>query len=145
MVSVISLVLALAGCSPNEQELADEVSPAAPVAALEGSNWQLVQMVVPGGFVFTPDDPADYVLNFRSEDRLTGTSDCNRITGSWHQQGAALSFESFATTRALCPPPSLHNYLSLYLRDVTSLRFSDDRLYLTTTTDGVELEFEAAH
>lgn len=108
---------------------------------LEGSNWQLVNMIVQGGFDFTPDDPGKYRLNFRSENRLTGTSDCNNLTGSWQQTESALSFEPFTTTTNLCPPGSLHNYLVLYLRDVNSHDFRDGNLLLTTSTEGVELEF----
>ena len=49
---------------------------------LEDTNWQLRNMKVLGGFLFTPDDPSKYRLNFRSDNRLTGTSDCNTITGN---------------------------------------------------------------
>ncbi|MCP5347905.1 MAG: META domain-containing protein [Gammaproteobacteria bacterium] len=142
-VAVFTFGLILSGCGPGDGSSEGDVEAVAEVASLEGSNWQLVQMTVPGGFVFTPEDPADYVLNFRSENRLTGSSDCNRITGNWQQQGAALTFDPFSTARALCPPPSLHNYLSLYLRDVISHRISGEHLFLTTNTEGVELEFQA--
>ncbi|MEZ5489775.1 MAG: META domain-containing protein [Gammaproteobacteria bacterium] len=141
--SLVGLVAVLAACGPAGQEGEGAQGTTVEPVSLEGSNWQLVRMVVPGGFVFTPDDPSAYVLNFRSENRLTGSSDCNRITGSWQQEGMALSFEPFSTGRSLCPPPSLHNYLSLYLRDVTTSSFRDEHLFLTTTTEGVELEFEA--
>ena len=36
---------------------------------LEDTNWQLLNMKVLGGFLFTPRDPSQYRLNFRSENR----------------------------------------------------------------------------
>jgi heat shock protein HslJ len=112
------------------------------VLALEGSNWQLTNMIVQGGFTFTPDDPGEYRLNFRSENRLTGQSDCNNITGNWFQESDALSFEPLAITRYLCPPGSLHNYHALYLRDVQTASLRDGNLILNTSIDEVELEYQ---
>jgi len=139
------LLVALAACSPAEQEdtSTTEIAEVAEAITLEGSNWQLVKLTVLGGYVFTPDEPGKYVLNFRSENRLTGTSDCNSITGSWHQDGARLNFEPFSTSRSLCPPGSLHNNLILNLRDVTAQSMRDGHLVLTTNTDGIEIEFES--
>jgi len=114
-----------------------------PSATLEGSNWQLVKITVVGGFEFIPQDRGKYVLNFRSENRLTGTSDCNQITGTWHQEGDALRFEPFSTSRSLCEPGSLHNTLALNLRSVQAMTKREGNLILTTDTAGVELEFES--
>jgi heat shock protein HslJ len=110
--------------------------------ALEGTNWQLLNMKVLGGFLFTPIDPSKYRLNFRSENRLTGTSDCNTITGSYFQESTGFRFEPFVSTRKLCPPGSLHNNLALILKDVNAIEFRDGKMYMTNGYDGVELEFE---
>ncbi len=109
---------------------------------LEGTNWQLLNMKVLGGFLFTPDDPSKYRLNFRSENRLTGTSDCNTITGYYFQESAGFRFDPFVATRKLCPPGSLHNNLVLILKDVNSIEFREGRMYMTNGVEGVELEFE---
>jgi heat shock protein HslJ len=111
------------------------------VIDLEGSNWQLLNMKVLGGFLFTPDDPSEYRLNFRSENRLTGTSDCNTITGSYFQESTAFRFDPFVSTRKLCAPGSLHNNLVLILKDVNAIEFRDGKMYMTNGYDGVELEF----
>ncbi|MBL4581554.1 MAG: META domain-containing protein [Gammaproteobacteria bacterium] len=109
---------------------------------LEGSNWQLLNMKVLGGFLFTPDDPSLYRLNFRSENRLTGASDCNTITGSYFQDSTGFLFDPFVSTRKLCAPGSLHNNLVLILRNVNAIEFRDGKMYMTNGYDGVELEFE---
>ncbi|MFK7863797.1 MAG: META domain-containing protein [Pseudohongiellaceae bacterium] len=124
-----------------ESSLAAEDVNTAP--ELEGSNWQLVHMTVLGGYEFAPEDPSKYVLNFRSDNRLTGSSDCNELGGLWMQGGMALRFEPFNTSRKLCSPGSLHNNFSLYLRGTKSFSIESGNLVLTTTTPDVRLEFEA--
>lgn len=111
------------------------------VITLEGTNWQLQNMRVLGGFLFTPEDPSLYRLNFRSDNRLTGTSDCNTITGSYFQESTDFHFDPFVSTRKLCPPGSLHNNLVLILKNVNAIEFRDGKMYMTNGYDGVELEF----
>ena len=135
------LLVVMAACSPAGPE--DESDMVAEVLPLEGTNWQLAELTVLGGFVFVPEDHSDYVLNFRSGNRLTGTSDCNSITGSWQQDDTALRFEPYSSTRSLCAPGSLHSYLDLYLKDVEALSFRDGLMVLTTPTEGVEIKFES--
>ena len=107
---LISLIALFAACSPAEQVAEEEPAPPPPQSIpLEGTNWQLVKLTVLGGYEFVPEDPSVYFLNFRSENRLTGNSDCNRITGTWFQEDFSLRFEPLGTTRRLCPPGSLHN------------------------------------
>lgn len=113
------------------------------VINLEGTNWQLTNMTVMGGFLFTPADPSQYRLNFRTDNRLTGTSDCNSITGSYFQENTEFRFDPFVSTRKLCPPGSLHNNLVLILKDVNAIEFRAGKMYMTNGYQGVELEFEA--
>ncbi|HIF74901.1 MAG TPA: META domain-containing protein [Porticoccaceae bacterium] len=116
---------------------------AAEAPDLEGSNWQLVRLKVLGGFEFSPEEPSKYVLNFRSENRLTGASDCNQFVGSWIQEGSNLRFEPLGSTRKLCAPGSLHNNLVLYLRDSIEFSIVNGNMIVTTTTADIEIEFEA--
>ena len=129
--------LLLLALSSNQLSLAQDE-----VISLEGTNWQLLNMKVLGGFLFTPDDPSLYRLNFRSENRLTGTSDCNTITGAYFQEDTGFRFDPFVSTRKLCSPGSLHNNLALILKDVDAIEFRDGKMYMTNGYDGVELEFE---
>ena len=62
-----SLLATFVSCSPAEQGAEEEAgNSVAEFVPLEGTNWQLVQLEVAGGFVFTPEEPGKYVLNFRS-------------------------------------------------------------------------------
>ena len=116
---------------------------AAEEKSLENTNWQLIKMTVLGGYEFEPEDPGKYYINFRSDNRLTGSSDCNDIGGSWFQEGESLSFRPFAPTRRLCPPGSLHNNFALLMRDVQTQEIRGGNLVLKTSSEGLELEFEA--
>lgn len=131
------------GQTAQTDQAAQQDGAASVTTSLEGSNWQLVQLTALGGFVFTPDDPGKYVLNFRSENRLTGKSDCNQITGTWLQEDSTLRFQPFSSSRSLCSPGSLHNNFVLYLRDVQVYELQSGKMLLRTNTDGVRLEFES--
>ena len=141
-VLLTSLFVLLVACSPAEQE-GESAEVVAQVIPLEGTNWQLVQLTVLGGFTFVPKEDTQYVLNFRSGNRLTGTLDCNSVNGTWQQEETALHFMPFSPGSGLCPPGSLHSYLALYLKDVDAYSLRDEHLVLTTPTEGVEIELES--
>jgi len=88
----MAMLIAAIACISSLAHSADTAT-AAQSQDLEDSNWQLVRMVVLGGYEFIPTEPAKYVLNFRSDSRLTGSSDCNDLGGYWIQEGSALRFE----------------------------------------------------
>lgn len=134
---VLCTLLLLLGLSSTQVGIAQDE-----VFDLQDTNWQLLNMKVLGGFLFTPDDPSKYRLNFRTDNRLTGTSDCNTITGYYFQDNTGLRFDPFVSTRKLCSPGSLHNNLVLILKDVNEIEFRDEKMYMTNGNDGVELEFE---
>jgi heat shock protein HslJ len=136
--------LSLSSCG-NDDGVASAVdSEAASPLALENTTWQLVELVALGGHSFIPEDPADYTLSFRPESRLTGKSDCNTFTAQWALEGGSLTFADYRSTRSLCIRGSLHNYYSLYLREVTSAVAEAGGLALETSTPGVRLAFKAA-
>lgn len=116
---------------------------AATAAAIEGSSWELVELVVLGGYTFTPDDPTKYTLQFRSENRLTGQSDCNTFTAAWDYQ-ERLGISEFSSTRSLCLSGSLHNFYVLYLRNANALERDGAELILRTPDEEVRLTFRDA-
>ncbi len=122
----------------------DDSTPAAPavpqLADIQDSSWELQEMTVLGGFVFTPEVPADYTLRFENDGRLRGQSDCNTYTGTWAVEDS-LTVSGYSSTRSLCVPGSLHNYYSLYLRNVNAMEWQGDNLVLRTPDEGVGLRF----
>ena len=67
---------------------------------LAGSEW------TPTEIAGAPqEEDFDVFVQFGSENRLSGSGGCNRISGSYQIAGEELSIGSVAMTRRLCPPP----------------------------------------
>jgi len=127
----LALTVLLAGCSDGELEYAD----------LEGSTWELTELIVMGGYEFSPEVPGDYTLRFESDNRLRGDSDCNTFTASLNTE-ESLAVTDFDHTRSMCLSGSVHNFYVLYLAAAVDFTMEDDLLVATTTTEGVRLAFQ---
>ena len=68
-----------------------------PPATLGDTNWEIVD--VDG----IPADGPAYELMFVGDGTFSGRAGCNRITGSWQQNGRTLTTSGVATTRMACP------------------------------------------
>lgn len=53
-----------------------------------------------------PDDPARYTVEFMDDGSLAIRADCNRVRGSYADDGSTLAIELGASTQAACPPDS---------------------------------------
>jgi heat shock protein HslJ len=93
--------------------------------------------------VVTPDDPARYTVEFLDEGKLAIRADCNRATGTFTADGASLTLDAAAMTRAMCPPDSLSDRFVRDLGDVRSHVFRDGNLYLALMADAGIMEFVA--
>jgi heat shock protein HslJ len=72
--------------------------------ALDAAPWIAVD--VGGQAVNVPADAKSPALRFdAAEHRVSGSTGCNNLTGSYTQTGAALTFSPPATTRMMCPEP----------------------------------------
>jgi para-nitrobenzyl esterase len=100
-------------------------TPASPSAGgtptgLAGTSWRLVRFQGGDDRVLVPDDPSKYTFAFGADGRLAMRIDCNRGTGPWTSSAPGqLQIGPLATTRALCPPGSLHDRI---LKDVEYIR-----------------------
>lgn len=144
---VLALSALLSACGSDEPAAPPEPE-ALSAADLVDTRWELTGMTVMGGFEFEPEQPASYTLRFRQDNRLTGQSDCNTFTANWQDNSAAEAAEShnfqisnYDVSRSMCIRGSLHNYYSLYMRDVVSLEASETAMTLRTTTPDVQLQF----
>lgn len=109
---------------------------------LEGTSWQLVQIQSMDDKVLVPNNPRNFTVRFRTENRLVVEADCNRAGATWLQDGSSLVFEGLVTTRAMCPPPSMFNRFIADLTYISSFVTRDGHLFLATMADGAILEFE---
>lgn len=95
------MLLLLAGCQNERRQLGQALSGQPPVVA--GSligRWTMADLngggAVSGG-----------MLEF-SAGKLAGTAGCNRLMGSWQENGATLSVGPLAATRMACAPTAMH-------------------------------------
>ncbi|HEY6509822.1 MAG TPA: META domain-containing protein [Vicinamibacterales bacterium] len=134
---VIPFLCALAlSCAPSLATQAD-------TRGLGGTSWQLVQIQSMDGKTSTPDDRAKYTMAFSADGRVAMRIDCNRGSGTWKSAGPSqLEFGPLATTRAACPPGSLHDRIVTDLAYVRSYILKGGHLYLSLMADGGIYEFE---
>lgn len=109
---------------------------------LAGTSWKLVKIMSMDDTESVPEDPSKYTITFHKNGSVNLKVDCNLGTGKWKTQSSGhVEFGPIATTRAMCPPGSLHDdYLSQF-EWVRSYVLKEGRLYLNTMADGSIVEF----
>lgn len=110
---------------------------------LTGTSWRLVQFQGGDDTTLTPDAPSKYTIAFEPEGRLTVRLDCNRGRGTWTSAGPGqLELGPVASTRAMCPPGSLHDQIAKQWSAVRSYLVRNGHLFLSLMADGGIYEFE---
>jgi para-nitrobenzyl esterase len=114
----------------------------AAVAALGGTQWQLVVFRGGAGEVVKPDDGLKYTLAFDASGQVAARIDCNRGRGAWMSTGPGhIELGPLALTRAFCPPESLHDRIVRQWSSVRSYLIRDGHLFLGLIADGGVYEF----
>ncbi len=157
--TVVTMLAAVAACAPPEQEgsagpgagearTSAPDTPAAPAETarsegLPGTAWRLVEILSMDGAVFTPENPAVYTLALLDDGSAQVQADCNRARGTWTSESPGqLVFGPMASTKAACPPGSLHDRYLAQFEWVRSYVMRDGHLFLATMADGAIIEFE---
>jgi hypothetical protein len=95
-----------------------------------------------------PANPSRYTLSLQADGRAVLQLDCNRATGSWQVEPSSdpgnggFRFGPLASTKALCPAPSLAEPLARQLPYVRGYLLRDGRLNLSLLADGGILIWE---
>lgn len=111
---------------------------------LQGTTWQLVgiQSMDDAQGLRRPRDASRYTLSLQADGRAVLQLDCNRAMGRWRVDPSAdpgnggFRFGPLASTKALCPAPSLGEPLALQLPFVRGYLLRDGRLNLSLLADG---------
>jgi len=105
---------------------------AEPEPSLSGTTWRFYDMGQD-----TLADPSKTELRIDPDGKVSGSTGCNRFTGTATMVGTSLSFSPFATTRMLCDP-GLMRQESLILTALQSVKsfalVESDRLNLLDAT-----------
>ncbi len=120
--------------------------------SLAGTAWRLraIQSMDDAQGTTKAPDPSRLTVTFMADGRAAFRLDCNRGAGLWRAVPSAagdagtLQFEAIASTRAMCPPPSLGDRLARDLGYVRSYRLKDGLLFMSLMADGGILEWEPA-
>ncbi len=135
----------LAACSTSEAARLVKGEPPPLGGSLEGGPWH-VEDLNGGGMI----DNARVQISFDPGDqgtsRVTGRSGCNRFTGGWQQDGAAVKFGPIATTRMGCAPAlmELEGKFLTTLQAVTTVSFDASGAALLKATDGRAIKLRRA-
>jgi len=113
-------------------------------APFVGTHWILTQV---GDTAIKPTgSDRDAQLQFASEgSKVTGSTGCNRLTGTYTRNGDALTFGPAATTRMACAPPigEIENKMLDALRATTTAKITGSELALSDKSGAVVAKFEA--
>lgn len=127
-VGVLTASALAAGCASSP--------PPDPGARLAGTRWQLVSAESGSATgVATVPDPSRYTITFEAGGKAFLLLDCNRGSATWTGAGDApsgpLGFGPVASTRMLCPQPSLGARLGADLPQMRSFEIREGRLIMT--------------
>lgn len=132
---------------PTAPESGENKSGAAEPASespLAGTEWQLVEFQSMDDTQGTtrPADPSMYTMRLNKDGTVNMKLNCNRATGTWSSEPAADSTSGgfglgpLASTKALCPPPSMDEQINAQAQYIRSYLLKDGRLYLSLMADG---------
>ncbi|WP_198045940.1 META domain-containing protein [Novosphingobium aquimarinum] len=141
-------LLALAGCAAGGTVPDAAGGSAIGPMNLAGTSWQLVEFQSMDDAQGTRRPASDRTVTatFAEDGKLVLKLDCNRGTATWsagphHATGSGLAIGPVASTRAMCPEPSMGGFVARTLPDVASYVLRDGKLYLALKMDGGIFEF----
>jgi len=152
-----SFSLFTTSCTTKTQESSKEtteVKEAAPVEKktaenenahpLAGSKWRLVEFTSMDDAqgVQRPSNPLLYTMELKADSTAHMRLNCNFANGTWKFEPSAdpsngsFEFGPLATTKALCPPPSMDELVASQAQWVRGYLLKDGKLYLSLMADG---------
>jgi heat shock protein HslJ len=117
--------------------------PAQADCGLVGTYWRAVE--IDGSPVSLQPNKREAHLVFNAEGRVSGSTGCNRLAGSYKQDGNALRFTPLAVTKMACPPPldSLERSFLQALEATSAIRLGGNTLSLLDAAGKVRMRLEA--
>jgi heat shock protein HslJ len=115
-----------------------------PDAALVGTYWRAVE--IDGNPVTPQSEKREAHLVLMSEGkRVSGSTGCNRFTGTFEQTADGYRFSKMAVTKMACPPPldALERAFLQALGVTASVRISENTLEMIDASGRVRMRLEA--
>ena len=111
---------------------------------LVGKTWYLAEIQYMDDTSKTPEDPAQYTVEFLADGSLNIKADCNNASGTYALNGSSLSIVLGPMTLAACPPESLSDEFVNNLGIATAYLFEGNDLFIATQMDGAVMKFTPA-
>ena len=116
------------------------------VGPLAGTQWRLVRFQSRDDATgeIKPEDPSAYTMTLSADGSVQMRLNCNRAIGTWSSQpasdgiGGSFTFGPLATTKALCPPPSMDERIARDAQWVRGYLLRDGQLHLGQRQVGVD-------
>ncbi|RZM79417.1 META domain-containing protein [Leptolyngbya iicbica] len=114
-------------------------------SGLTGTTWELQQIQLNDGQVFTADPPQNYTLEFTPSGEVFVQADCNRSIGSYTLgRDNRMAITLGPTTLAACPPDSISNDYLRFIDAANSFFFQDGDLFIELKFDSGTMQFSPA-
>jgi|ADGO01.1.fsa_nt_gi heat shock protein HslJ len=138
---IVAALLAMAACAGNQvgsqQQTGDEVT-----HELAGTRWALIQL--DGEPVTLSEGGREaYIALNAADGRMVGHAGCNRISSTYEQEGATISFGDVIATRMFCPDMAVENALLQALKAAARWRIDGSQLELLDGEQTPVARFEA--
>lgn len=143
-VTVLSVaLLAAAVCHATPGSGGADAADTRVTESLAGTHWRLVRFVSMDDAIgeIRPADRSAYRMTLSADRSVQMQLNCNRAIGSWSAEPAGdgvsgrFTFGPLATTKALCPPPSMDERIARDARWVRGYLLRDDQLHLSLMAD----------
>jgi heat shock protein HslJ len=137
--------------SESASAYADAVGKETP-GPLAGTRWQLVRFQSMDDAIgeIEPENASAYTMMLNADGSVHMQLNCNRATGRWTVEPASdgksgtFTFGPLATTKALCPPPSMDERIARDAQWVRGYLLRDGQLHLSLMADGGIYSWEPA-
>jgi heat shock protein HslJ len=135
--TAVSLVwLGSAACTPPKTPMDEPM--------LTDTVWQLQQIQFNDGTLLTPDNPANYAVEFMADGQLGVQADCNRVLGEFTEDGSSLAITLGPSTLAACGPESIDTEFTQSLSNAALYFFQADDLFIDLAFDSGTMQFSPA-
>jgi len=116
---------------------------AAPASSpqLAGPIWQWQQTQMNNGDLFTPDNPANYTVQFMADGAAAIQADCNTVRATYTITDNRVSLAMGASTLMACPEGSLGDQFVTNLSSANLFFFQDGNLFIDLMFDSGTMRF----
>ncbi|MEG3114529.1 META domain-containing protein [Salinicola sp. 4072] len=136
----VAVAMIVSGCATSSNTVDDTQTAN---EALVGTYWKL--MTLDGQPVAVADNQREAHLILGEDGRVSGSTGCNRLMGSYRLEGDTLTFSRLASTRMACPGDMamLEQAWLAALAETAHYSIADQSLELQNADDRALAEFKA--